>query len=98
MNELDDLIEGGSVAILCIGFGRAFKSIPQIPDWVIPFALVGVGIAATCLADGPSSKSVIKGAVSGFGAVWGNQAWRQAKAGGETIFLKKDKNADDHNA
>ena len=92
MNELDDIIEGGSVAVLCMGFGRAFKAIPQVPDWVIPFALVGVGIGATCLVDGPSSSAVVKGAVSGFGAVWGNQAWRQAKVGGETIFMKKEKN------
>ena len=89
MNELDNIIEGGSVAVLCLGFGRAFKAIPQIPDWVIPFALVGVGIGAACLVDGPSGAAVIKGAVSAFGAVWGNQAWRQAKLGGEAIFMKK---------
>jgi hypothetical protein len=98
MNELDHIIEGGSVAVICIGFGRALKGIPAIPDWTIPFALVAVGIGATCLLDGPSRASVIKGAVSGFGAVWGNQAWRQAKVGADTIFLKKDKNADSHNS
>lgn len=98
MNEYNDILEGGTVTILCIGFGRALKGAPAVPDWVIPFALVFVGIAATCLVDGPSRAAVVKGAVSGFGAVWGNQAWRQAKVGAETIFMKKDKNADRNDA
>jgi hypothetical protein len=90
MNEYNDILEGGSVAVICVGFGRALKGIPSIPNWTIPFALVAVGIGATCLMDGPSRASVIRGAVSGFGAVWGNQAWRQAKVGVETMLQKKE--------
>jgi hypothetical protein len=67
------------------------KEIPQIPDWAIPLVLPFVGAAAACLLEPPSGPVAIKGFLAGGNAVWMNQAFRQGKAGSETVFLKKAK-------
>jgi hypothetical protein len=46
----------------------------------------------------PSGPVAIKGFLAGGNAVWMNQAFRQGKTGGETIFMKKEKNANNHDA
>ncbi len=98
MNEYNDILEGVGIAGVCVMVGRMLKSVPQIPDWTIPLALPLVGAAAACLLEPPSGPVAIKGFLAGGNAVWMNQAFRQGKTGGETIFLKKDKNADSNNS
>ena len=98
MNDYSDILEGVGISGVCVIVGRTMKGIPQIPDWAIPLVLPFVGAGAACLLEPPSGPVAIKGFLAGGNAVWMNQAFRQSKAGGETIFLKKDKNADDNHA
>lgn len=98
MNEYNDIIEGVGISGVCVIVGRTMKGIPQIPDWAIPLVLPFVGAVAACLLESPSGPVAIKGFLAGGNAVWMNQAFRQGRTGGETIFMRKEKNADDHNA
>jgi hypothetical protein len=98
MNEYNDIIEGVGIASVCVMVGRMLKSVPAIPDWTIPIILPFVGAGAACLMEPPSGPVAIKGFLAGGNAVWMNQTFRQGKTGGETIFLKKDKNADNNHA
>ena len=98
MNDYSGILEGVGIAGVCVMVGRALKGVPAIPDWTIPLVLPFIGAAAACLMEAPSGPVAIKGFLAGGNAVWMNQAFRQGKTGGETIFLKKDKNANDHDA
>jgi len=98
MNNYSDILEGVGIAGVCVMVGRALKGIPSIPDWTIPLVLPFVGAGAACLMEPPSGPVAIKGFLAGGNAVWMNQAFRQSKTGGETIFLKKDKHADNYDA
>lgn len=98
MNDYNDILEGVSISGVCVIVGRAMKGIPQIPDWAIPLVLPIVGAWAACILEPFSGPVAIKGFLAGGNAVWMNQAFRQGKTGGETIFMRKDKNADDNNA
>ncbi len=98
MNEYNDILEGVGIAGVCVMVGRGMKEIPQIPDWAIPLVLPFVGAATACLLEPPSGPVAIKGFLAGGNAVWMNQAFRQGKAGSETVFIKKDKNADNHDS
>lgn len=89
MNDYNEIIEGVGIAGVCVMVGRMLKSVPQIPDWTIPLALPLVGAAAACMLEPPSGPVAIKGFLAGGNAVWMNQAFRQGKAGSETVFLKK---------
>ena len=67
----------------------------------------GVGIAGVCVMVGRMLKSIpsipdwtipLVLPFVGAGAAFDEEGVRQGKTGGETIFIKKDKTADDHNA
>lgn len=98
MNEYSELLEGVGISGVCVVVGRAIREIPQVPNWVIPFALPAVGALACCAMEGFNGPNVIKGTLAGGNAVWMNQALRQGKTGTQTMFLKKEKNADNHDA
>lgn len=98
MNEYNDILEGVGIAGVCVMVGRALKGVPSIPDWTIPLVLPFVGAAAACLMEPASGPVAIKGFLAGGNAVWMNQAFRQSKTGGETIFMRKGKDADRNDA
>lgn len=96
MSDYSDIIEGVGISGVCVAVGRALKGIPSIPDWTIPLVLPLVGSAAACLMEPASGPVAIKGFLAGGNAVWMNQAFRQSKTGGQTMFFRKGENAGDH--
>ena len=73
-------------AIALYIIGVFLKSIPKIPNWVIPFALAGVGILLGVLLVGVPSSSVdgyvngvIQGILAAGAAVLVNQGYKQIK-------------------
>lgn len=66
--------------------GAALKRTPKVPDWSIPYALAGFGIAGAgmwvCAAEGVSLMALFtaftQGVLVAGASVWGNQLVRQA--------------------
>lgn len=60
------------VAVICFALGMFLKKLPNIPDWTIPFAVLGFGIILAIvyqgfvLEEGLTAKSVILGFMQGF--------------------------------
>ena len=61
-----------------IFIGWCIKQIPQVPNWVIPFALIFLGVAAAGFILGWTVDSVVQGILCAGAAVLGNQAAKQA--------------------
>lgn len=74
---------------VCYSLGLFLKAIPKIPDWTIPFILLGATTVLTILyiafvqGMGCSIKTVLSGIIYGLlssaVAVYGNQAVKQLK-------------------
>lgn len=74
---------------VCYSLGLFIKAIPKIPDWTIPFILLGVTCVLTILyiaiiqGMGWSYKTILSGFIYGLlssaVAVYGNQAVKQVK-------------------
>lgn len=58
-------------------FGAMLKATPKCPDWCIPWALLGIGIALSVLMLGLHVDAVIQGALVAGAAVYGNQLYKQ---------------------
>ncbi len=70
--------------------GKIIKEIPNVPNWVIPFALLVLGIVAANSVLGWGVEATIQGALVAGAAVFGNQAWKQ----GTEAIIGKEQNAD----
>lgn len=59
--------------------GAALKRIPKVPDWVIPFALGALSIAACLCLIGPGIDAVLQGVLCAGASVYANQLVKQGK-------------------
>lgn len=57
--------------------GTFLKKIPRIPDWVIPWVLVGCGISGAIGTIGMSADAVIQGVLVAGASVLGHQLYKQ---------------------
>jgi hypothetical protein len=57
--------------------GLFMKKVPKIPDWVIPLALLGLGILGAVLLVGFTIDGVIQGVLVAGVTVFVNQAYKQ---------------------
>lgn len=59
--------------------GVLLKATPNIPDWLIPYILGGLGILGAIFLLGFNVQSVIQGILAAGASVYVNQAIKQAK-------------------
>lgn len=57
--------------------GQMLKSVPKFPDWLIPWALLVLGVVGACLMIGWTVDGVIQGILVAGAAVYGNQLYKQ---------------------
>ena len=57
--------------------GQIIKSIPNIPNWLIPILLLVPGVIGTMGIVGWTAEGVIQGILVTGAAVYGNQIWKQ---------------------
>lgn len=79
MEFLDYIVENVLYLIPALVFvGWCIKQIPGIPNWVIPFALIVLGIVAAGFILGWTVDGVVQGVLCAGAAVLSNQALKQA--------------------
>lgn len=74
------MVEGGVfIAAGLYVVGLMLKKTPIVPDWVIPWALAGLGIVAAgfSMEGGFTVENILQGLFACGAAVWGNQAYKQ---------------------
>ncbi|MFD3258218.1 phage holin family protein [Paenibacillus lentus] len=71
------------VVAACWVLGYAFKQTPRVPDWSIVYTVVVLAVVFAVGLLGWSVETVIQGILAGAFAVFGHQAVKQAKKGGE---------------
>lgn len=59
--------------------GYLLKNTPNVKDWLIPYALLVIGIVFALALIGFSADAVIQGILVSGAAVFGNQLYKQAK-------------------
>ena len=57
--------------------GQLIKNIPDIPDWIIPLALLVPGVLGTMALAGWDVAGAVQGILVTGAAVYGNQVWKQ---------------------
>lgn len=57
--------------------GQIIKSIPNIPNWTIPLALLVIGVPGAMALAGWTVDGAIQGVLVTGAAVYGNQVWKQ---------------------
>ena len=63
--------------------GMFIKSTPKIPDWLIPFILLAIGILGSFALIGVSVQSVIQGILVSGTSVYANQLIKQGTLKGK---------------
>lgn len=69
------------LAIALYVIGVFLKATPKVPDWLIPWMLLLLGVIGAILLLGLSVSSVIQGVIACGVAVLGNQLYKQAMNG-----------------
>lgn len=78
MNFTDYITEQVLYLIPALVFvGWCIKRIPNVPNWVIPFALIVIGVVASGCILGFDAEGIIQGVLCAGAAVLGNQLWKQ---------------------
>ena len=78
MDFLNYIVENVLYLIPCLVFiGWCIKQIPGIPNWIIPFALIVLGVIASGFILGWTADGVIQGVLCAGAAVLSNQAVKQ---------------------
>lgn len=62
-------------ALLIIG--QIIKNVPNIPNWIIPIALLVPGVGGTIAIMGVTAEAIIQGVLVTGVAVYGNQIYKQ---------------------
>ncbi|RNA70309.1 phage holin family protein [Alteribacter keqinensis] len=62
--------------------GKIIKQTPRVPDWLIPYLLLGLGIVFTTYLIGFSMQAVIQGVLVTGAAVFGHQLIKQTRRAG----------------
>lgn len=75
---------------MLIVLGKIIKEIPKIPNWLIPFTLLVLGVIAANAILGWSVPATVQGVLVAGTAVFGNQAWKQ----GAKAIISKEQNVD----
>jgi hypothetical protein len=57
--------------------GQIIKSIPNVPNWLIPVVLLVPGVAGTMAIVGWTIEGAVQGILVTGAAVYGNQVWKQ---------------------
>jgi hypothetical protein len=71
------------VAVLLV-LGKIIKTIPGIPNWVIPIVLMVPGVIGTMAIYGWTGANAIQGILAVAVAVYGNQLYKQLLEGTDT--------------
>lgn len=71
--------------------GKIIKEINGVPNWLIPFALLVLGVVAANSVLGWGIEATVQGVLVAGTAVFGNQAWKQ---GGEAVNGNREQNID----
>lgn len=71
------------VAVLLV-LGKIIKTIPGIPNWVIPIVLMVPGVIGTMAIYGWTGANAIQGILAVAVAVYGNQIYKQLLEGTDT--------------
>ena len=88
MDLLNYIVENALVLIPALWvIGAIIKKIPNAPDWIIPFVLLGLAVAGAIGLLGFSVDSIIQGVLVAGAAVFGNQIIKQ---GNEAIHENKN--------
>lgn len=67
----------------CWVIGFVLKQTPAVPDWSIVYIVVVLAVVFTVGTLGWSVEAIIQGILAGAFSVFGHQAIKQAKKGGE---------------
>ncbi len=70
----------GLIPVLYI-IGLVIKKIPGIPDWIIPLALLAIGVIFAMASIGWTIQGAIQGILVAGAAVFGNQLYKQITSG-----------------
>lgn len=79
-----ELVLPSEYGLLVVGLyvlGMFIKGIPNVPNWLIPFALMLIGVVGAIAISGFDVNAIVGGVVSSGLAVYGDQLWKQAKEG-----------------
>lgn len=84
-NMIYELIDPALIVVVaaCWVIGYVLKQTPSIPNWTIVYFVMAVAVVLTVLILGLSPEAVIQGILCGAFAVFGHQAVKQARKGGE---------------
>lgn len=88
-----DITVNESVVILLLSIGKFLKSTSyckKIPNDIIPFILIGIGIICTLCIEGIDTNSILNGIMSALTAIGTHQA-------GKTIYNSIDNNEEEEN-
>lgn len=59
------------------GVGVLLKNTPNIPDWIIPYVLMIIGVVAAISINGFSTTSILQGVIASFCSTGVNQLFKQ---------------------
>ncbi|MCE5168541.1 phage holin family protein [Paenibacillus profundus] len=84
-NMIFELIDPALFIVVgaCWVIGYILKQTPAVPDWSIVYIVVALAVLFTIGLLGWSVEALIQGILTGAFAVFGHQAIKQAKKGGE---------------
>lgn len=88
-----DITINESVVTLLLLIGKMIKSSSfcnKIPNDIIPFILIGVGVICTLCVEGINTNSILNGVMSALTAIGTHQA-------GKTIYNSIDNNGEEEN-
>ncbi|MEB9895737.1 phage holin family protein, partial [Bacillus cereus] len=71
------------VVAVCWVVGFILKKTPQVKDWTIIYIVTAIAVLLTVWMLGFGPESIIQGVLCGAFAVYGHQAVKQMKKGGE---------------
>ncbi len=84
MDVMGYLVENALIMVpVLLVLGKFLKSIPQVPDWTIPLALLVPGVLGTMAMAGWTVDGAIQGILVTGVAVYGNQIWKQVQNTGD---------------
>jgi hypothetical protein len=78
MDIISYITEQGLILIpALLIIGQIIKQIPNVPNWIIPLALLIPGVIGAGALGGWTVDSIIQGVLVSGAAVYGNQIYRQ---------------------
>lgn len=78
MDFVNYILEKALVLIpVLLIIGAMLKALPFWKDWLIPWALLVLGVLGACSMIGWTVDGVIQGVLVAGAAVYGNQLWKQ---------------------